>query len=130
MTRAEATIALIAGKKIERISANDIVAPMRFDSVHGVQVGNIRATPGHMQWNAETPEGLSFVGYREAFTPREFLGKWIEVRTFDEAEDAGVGAEGRILRMHCTTYRESRFLEARPATKEQNGRWVARKAGV
>jgi hypothetical protein len=124
MTRAEATIALIAGKKIERYSY-ECVQPMRWDAVHGVQW-----RPDGMLERWRNENGDSSWQYREAFTPREFLGKWIEVRTFDEAEDAGVGAEGRILRMHCTTYRESRFLEARPATKEQDGYWVARKAGV
>lgn len=82
MTRAEATLALIVGKTVERYLGESVQA-LRWHSECALQVSydgrEWENEAGHSRWH-----------YREVFTPRIFLGAWEEVRTFEEAEPAGL----------------------------------------
>lgn len=82
MNRAEATLALIAGKQVERAFCSGRVDQLRWHPVDGLQYFD----GGH--WQSESGS-LGVAEYREVWKPRVFLGVWEEVRTFEEAEPAG-----------------------------------------
>lgn len=91
MSRGDAIKALIAGRSIERTSADGLVKwPMRWSDDNGPQI-----VCGDERQNECVSVHDNFI-YRE--TPRVFLGVWEEVETFKEAEKAN---ECGSLRTRC-----------------------------
>lgn len=115
MNRAEAIKALIAGKAVER-AQNVRVNLLRWHEENGVQVCI------EDRWHNE--EGSGAHQYREAWKPREFLDRWVEVQSFEKAELAGY-QNGKPTAMCCDGQTVGATWDSPLPTY---GYWVKRKA--
>jgi hypothetical protein len=96
MNRAQATEAAQRGERVERFNASTGEAQqLKWHDDNGLTVfdGDWYIERGICDRFAS--QWRSFE-YREAFTPRTFLGRWREVRTFAEAEPAGETMSGEL----------------------------------
>lgn len=122
MNRAEATLALIAGKPVERVFPGCLRAdPLRWHASHGLQ---FQSEDG--KWMNESGDDL-FYEYREVWQARVFLDRWIEVKTFEEAEPAGEYYGKPIAFRVRVRPDTAEYIEGFPADTDTAGYWVRRK---